>query len=745
MIDDKCARSWDLVTPDGVLLEPLEEIKSKASCPPKPGLFKAKVHIEGISSSFLGFELPPSTLHFNLRSVLGQIGLHSLPAEIELSRGNKEARVTCIVACYGAHAKKLAQLLSKGAHMGKIFCLDPRRLVREPYYLERMMGRFDRKGRPLLAFGGKAGTSEREGKHCDALLLEKEPHRARTLAWIPVHLQPIVYDEEFDGFLPTLARSLSTSLSLRQMIRLHQRFSTKERIATMDEILLLRTDPLHIRTVFGRVAHDLLPSGVEHTSADILDPSTDASGDIYELFASKDACQKNLEPIDKIPLEFYTLEPEREHVFFEDRDQLQAHLESPEALFDVFKSCSQEQHIRAAVYVVKGTQMKSLTPSCWVERTRPLHNIELDEGSIKTRHGSSRALQVRGFIASQPEYPFLKALDEELITSEGALFSKYFPTPLIKRLALSPHVQRKLKRLYFSQPSQRSGDFFSHEDHNFLIDLWSFGIGVFWVDQHTERVLQYAKKPHHHGGIFVPVDRVELYMRSSVFGVYGSNLLHGQIEQELDQLVGGILELRKETDHPMLRPTTPLAFVTGGGPGAMEVGNRVAKKHDILSCAHIVDFSQHGQKINEQVQNSYIEAKMTYRLTKLIERQADFNLDFPIFVMGGIGTDFEYALEEVRRKTGSSQPYPVILLGSREYWWDKITPRFTRNLQSGTIEGSQWVSNTFFRVDCAKEALEVYRRFFKGQLPLGPKSPWSKEGFIDANSSLFRPAPKEMP
>ena len=81
----------------------------------------------------------------------------------------------------------------------------------------------------------------------------------------------------------------------------------------------------------------------------------------------------------------------------------------------------------------------------------------------------------------------------------------------------------------------------------------------------------------------------------------------------------------------------------------MEIGNRVAKNLSILSCANIVDFRQKDQTIvNEQLQNSYIDAKMTYRIDKLVERQADFDLDFPIFLAGGIGTDFEYTLEEAQ-------------------------------------------------------------------------------------------------
>ena len=41
-------------------------------------------------------------------------------------------------------------------------------------------------------------------------------------------------------------------------------------------------------------------------------------GDIYELYG------KSKREITDIPIEFYTLEPYREHVFFSDRDQLQS-------------------------------------------------------------------------------------------------------------------------------------------------------------------------------------------------------------------------------------------------------------------------------------------------------------------------------------------------------------------------------------------------------------------------------------
>src|SRR6202051_4653623 len=102
---------------------------------------------------------------------------------------------------------------------------------------------------------------------------------------------------------------------------------------------------------------------------------------------------------------------------------------------------------------------------------------------------------------------------------------------------------------------------------------------------------------------------------------------------------------------------------------------------------------------------------MTYRIDKLVERQAEFNLDFPIFLAGGIGTDFEYCLEEVRRKVGSTIASPIILFGTTDYWRKKITARFRCNLETGTIKGSEWISNCFYCIQHAEQGLKVYREY----------------------------------
>ena len=80
-------------------------------------------------------------------------------------------------------------------------------------------------------------------------------------------------------------------------------------------------------------------------------------------------------------------------------------------------------------------------------------------------------------------------------------------------------------------------------------------------------------------------------------------------EKELKGLLEGVLAMRDKMNHPILAKDIPLALLTGGGPGAMAMSNRVAKSLGILSCANIVDFRSKGKGVvNEQHQNPYFQA-----------------------------------------------------------------------------------------------------------------------------------------
>ncbi|MBS3904682.1 MAG: hypothetical protein KGZ39_05095 [Simkania sp.] len=693
---------YDLVTPDGAICE-LKRIDDIT--------YQALVIIENISPAFVGHQIPTELLSFNIKSTLAQLGVDGIGQSIELDAKSFSARIHVQLKAIGPLAKILLEMLQLGIYIGKLFAADDRRRVRDPEYLTRMFGRSDRQGRPLLSLGGLQGG--------DNLILEKVD--GRTVAYLSLLDGTLQYDATTLGFLPTLAKGLKNpSLALRNLLQLHQIWHPENtRDIQNGNILLVRTLPLHIRTVFAKVVDNLLPTGVCHTSASVLQPDTQASGDIYELFGKEENSPSD------IPLEFYTLEPYREYVFFSDRDQLQTCLEEPATLFKAFETAPAPRHHLCATFIVKGDQLMHLTPNDWIS-TDPRPNQF--PGLI---HPSRQALMVERYIEQQPSYPFLKAIEEGKITSQGILLSRYFPSPLMKRMLLGDQIQRCLKGLYFETPSLSHGQFFSHEDRSMLHDLAKFAIPVYWVDRSLNKILQYVPKPEKDSGMFVPLNQVQTFIDATSFGIYGSNLIKGDFEEDLTQLMTGILSLRKEFDHPLFNLDTPITLVTGGGPGAMEVGNRVAKTLGILSCANIIDFQ--GKKesvVNEQRQNPYIDAKMTYRLDRLVERQAEFHLDFPIFLPGGIGTDFEYTLEEVRRKVGSSPPNPVFLLGKPEYWRDKVSSRFRTNLRTGTIAGSEWVSNCFFCIEYPSQGIHILKQFFSGTLSIGKGGPIYEDGFV---------------
>lgn len=693
---------YDLVTPDGAIhsLNLIDETS-----------VRAEVKINGISPAFVGYQIAKERVFFNFRSVLAQLGLNASMQDLNLDLKQGIAFVTLNIQAIGSLGREMLSYLEIGSYIGKLFAADERRLVRNPDYLTRMFGRSDKQGRPLLSLGNLQGSEQ--------LVLEKV--EGRTVAFLALREGCIEYDPQVKGILPTIGKALKNKgAPLRSLVNLHQTWKPNvPRIVTSDDILLVSSYPLHIRTVFAKVVDNLLPIDFHHTTANVLQPDTEASGDIYELYGNS-----NKELFD-IPLEFYTLEPHREHVFFEDRDQLQLCLEDPKAIFDAFDTAPKPEFMRAAVFIVKGTQMLRLQESDWIARDpkkQPFPGIA---------HGTRQSLMAERYIEQQPTYPFLKAIEEGLITSQGVLFTRYFPSPILKRMLLSYHVQGCLKGVYFQIPSKSNGYYFSQEDRSMLLDLVVFGIPVFWADRTSGQILQYIQRPNKATGMFVPLNRIETFLKSTFFGIYGSNLSAGNFELELKNLLQGVLDMREEMKHPLLHSDTPLALVTGGGPGAMEMGNRMAKELQILSCANIVDFTPRNDSvINEQKLNPFVEAKMTYRLDHLIERQAEFYLDFPIFVIGGIGTDFEFALEEVRNKVGSRPPGPILLFGEPNYWKDKLSSRFQCNLRNGTIKGSEWVSNTFFCVQNAKAGLKVYHDFFSGKLSIGPTGPIYENGFV---------------
>ena len=214
----------DLVTPDGkiIALSILDEKRSLA-----------KVLIENISPTFLGFSIEKENVLFNLKSTLAQLGINATGTEYDLSKSHRRAEITLELTALSQEGVLILSHLSQGAYIGKLFAADDRRRVRDPIYLSRMFGRTDREGRPLLSLG------ERQGKSNWTL----EKIEGRMVAFLPLKPGIQTYDQKVIGLIPVLVEALKyPEIKIRELIHLTQKWEDGKRLAT-DSLLLVNTLP----------------------------------------------------------------------------------------------------------------------------------------------------------------------------------------------------------------------------------------------------------------------------------------------------------------------------------------------------------------------------------------------------------------------------------------------------------------------------------------------------------------------
>jgi predicted Rossmann-fold nucleotide-binding protein len=698
------ATPYDLMTPDGRITK-IEKISETSS--------RVEIEIHGIAENFVGFNIDKQYVTFNIKSTFAQLGINSQLKELELCEKLFSAKASIILLSFNQIGKSLLSLLKPGVYVGKLFAKDPRRMIRSFDYLRRLFVKNDHNGNPLLLFSEEYGAEQ----------IIDDSVNNRVLVKVPLREGHFAYDQDIIGFLPTVVKGLlENKPSFRKFLYLHQKHIDGKRIIPKNDFLLVKTMRMSIRTLFSSVAHNALPPGYNHASADILEPQI-SSGDIFE-FHAKDPSNPPTQEITHIPLEFYSLEPYREFFFFSDKELLKEDLEKKEIVFKALESAPKNE--TAALFIVKKSQLDNIETKDWI-----LGDLELQEYLPlfpKTREEKSI---IEDYICCQPEYPILKSMQEGFITSQGILFTKNFTSNLLSHFLLNEHVTRCLKGIYFLKPSNNHGNYFSHDDRSLLRNLTKQDIDVFWADKESNLLLKYVPRKSMDTGLFVPIDKEQDYKSATIFGVYGSRFEITSYDNELRELFKGLIEMKNKVDHYLFRKENTIAIATGGGPGIMAMGNKIASELGLLSIGHAVDFRKpHESEENSETMNHFIQAKMTYRLEQVIIRQSEFGLDFPIFFEGGIGTDFEYALELLRIQVGSKKPAPIILFGSKKYWSAKITSNYQMNLNHGTIKGSEWISNCFYVTKNYKDALSVYYKFFTNTLPIGKDHPGNLDGFI---------------
>ncbi len=396
----------------------------------------------------------------------------------------------------------------------------------------------------------------------------------------------------------------------------------------------------------------------------------------------------------------------RQKISFFSARGLKTSLESSKIIQSVFTTMPNDEE-RSALFLTSMEQLKEPLTHSWSHS--PSSKIELPPVIRNNRHQDL----LDRFINEQCETPILEALQHKEISSEGVLFVTYLPSFFLRGLLFERQVRTKIKRIYFLNPSQKTPGYFSHADRSLLLDLNAYGIEVFWYDRSSAKLLQFCERVLDYTGIFLPPHRIEEYQKALTIGVYGSSCVSKEIEPDIKTILLGLTALASPK---------PLAVSTGGGPGVMGIANKVAYDLGILSLAHLCNFSF-------EPMNPHLDGKMTYRIEKMIERQAEFLVKFPIFFIGGFGSDLELALEIVGRQVGSYEITPILLFGEADYWEKKISDRFTLNRETGTLREGVYLSNSLIQVATGAEAVEVYTRYFSNQLTLGPAGRIYGRGF----------------
>lgn len=704
---------YDLVT-DDLSLSEYTRVDRK--------LAKAAAAVHHLHPKFRGL-VKEVSCEFVLRSSITQLGVNAENVQITIDAKARTASITMDLVALSPLAVLMLDYIGVNSQVGKLFAAERGRVVRTTNYVTRLFESVNQRGQSLLIYGNNHDPN-----------WQLKIINGRVVAYLPVLPGRLSYSGEIHGLLPTIGAALKTGTAYKDLIRLHQEFHHGyTRLACPSAPLMVRGDAMYFRALFGRVVDELLPEGLRSMSSRVIEPGSGVIHSVRDRTFVFHGCTG--EELTHIPIEFFTLEPYREQVPFALRKTLPRRCSTVGDILHVFGSAPRGD-TPCSAFICKGRQFYDITETDWVVADPKQQQY------VWCGNPSEQKELIVNYAYQQPEYAILSAIASDDISSDGVLFTRYFVSPCLKSLILSRPVCQKLRAIYFVQASRHYGNFFSQEDMALLCDINNFGILVFQVNEAHGRVHQYIIRPGRTVGQFVPLERRQEYLDATFFGVYGSNLVAGDFEAELMTLLSGIQHIKKTCNHPLLNANKPLALLTGGGPGAMEVGNRVARSLGILSCGLVVDFgsvaSRPGATINEQHQNTYVEAYFSYRADKLVERQSDFNLDFPIFLTGGYGTDFEYSLEEVRRKVGTVSASPIILFGTPEHWGSKITARYRENLACGTIKGSEWMCTVPWVVRTGKEALQIYSLFFSDKLPIGVGHPLNDRGFMIASEYLAR-------
>jgi predicted Rossmann-fold nucleotide-binding protein len=280
--------------------------------------------------------------------------------------------------------------------------------------------------------------------------------------------------------------------------------------------------------------------------------------------------------------------------------------------------------------------------------------------------------------------------------AEATVLVEYFPNHLEHLLLCTAAEDRRIARLIFRSASFEHGPFLSARDHGRLADYEAFGLEVSWFNEIFEETALHVYRGQR--GFFVPFRSIEAFRSSLVFAIYGSTLPLPEREfhaltsllEKLQHLFGG-----------------QVAFLTGGGPGAMRQAAEVAESLNLLVGSNYLEV------VDQELQHS-VDFYQTFQQTARHFRQRWFEIaSFHLFCIGGVGTMEEIGLTLTDMKLGVIERGPLVFFGStdnRLYWNDLI-----RQLDkiAELDRGPAWLKTNVLITDDPDEVIAFYERILE--------------------------------
>ena len=302
-----------------------------------------------------------------------------------------------------------------------------------------------------------------------------------------------------------------------------------------------------------------------------------------------------------------------------------------------------------------------------------------------------------GMVAPPRDAEFGTHLLADVPAGAGAtLLLGTFPNLIEHTQICAAALEGKLARLIFRRASFEHGSFFSARDHGRLADYEGLGLEVFWCQDERRHVAQHIFRGLR--GFFTRARDVERFRSALIFAAYGSAkpLPVDQVER-MKRL---ILNLRE-----FFGPD--IAFMTGGGPGAMQQVTDLGQSMGLLVGASFIETV-------DQETNKSADFYQTFQGRARASRQRWFEIaSFHLFFMGGVGTLEEVGITLTDMKLGVIERSPLVFFGrheGRRYWRHQIK-QFKEMVAAGRAPA--WLRTNILMTDEPDDVLPFYQRILE--------------------------------